>query len=103
MKKPSELMAVYSAIPKGIDILVSHQPPHGYGDVIFNIDGRSEHIGSRELFAAIERVRPRLVICGHIHEGHGCYEHQGIPIYNVRVVDEAYRPVHAPTVIDLPD
>ena len=34
--------------------------------------------------------------------GFGRYEHQGIPIYNVSVVDESYRLVNAPTVIDLP-
>jgi hypothetical protein len=27
----------------------------------------------------------------------------GIPIYNVSVVDEAYRLVNAPTVIEMPD
>ena len=32
----------------------------------------------------------------------GRYEHRGIPIYNVSVVDESYRLVNAPTVIDLP-
>ena len=43
------------------------------------------------------------MICGHVHGGFGCYEHRGIPIYNVSVVDESYRLVNAPTVIDLPD
>jgi hypothetical protein len=43
------------------------------------------------------------VICGHVHGGFGRYEHQGIRIYNVSVVDEAYRLVNAPTVIDLSD
>jgi hypothetical protein len=47
-------------------------------------------------------VRPRIVVCGHVHGGFGRYEHQGIPIYNVSVVDEAYRLVNAPTIIDLP-
>lgn len=42
-----------------------------------------------------------LVICGHIHDGYGRSEHAGIPIYNVTLVDEQYRLVHAPTVIDL--
>jgi hypothetical protein len=37
-----------------------------------------------------------------VHGGFGRYEHHGIPIYNVSVVDESYRLVNAPTVIDLP-
>ena len=35
--------------------------------------------------------------------GFGRFEHQGIPIYNVSVVDEAYRLGNAPTVIEMPD
>ena len=104
MKRPSDLERVYAAIPAAIDILVSHQPPLYYGDRTFDLDaGRVDHVGSRELLDAIERVRPRIVICGHVHGGFGRYEHQGIPIYNVSVVDEAYRLVNAPTVIELPD
>lgn len=80
MKKPRELEAVYAAIPEGIDILASHQPPLYYGDRTFNLDaGRVEHVGSRELLDAVERVRPRIVVCGHVHGGFGRYEHQGIP------------------------
>jgi hypothetical protein len=104
MKEPRDLEQVYAAIPEGTHIVVSHQPPHGYGDRAFDLDSRRvEHVGSRELIVAIERVRPRIVICGHVHGGYGRYEHQGIPIYNVSIVDEAYRHVNAPTVIDLSD
>ena len=101
MKTPAELAAEYARIPEGIDILMSHQPPYGYGDLVTDLSGDRVHVGSPELLAAIERVRPRLVVCGHIHAGHGRYEHQGVPIYNVSVVDERYRNVHEPTVIDL--
>jgi hypothetical protein len=102
MKAPGKLEALYAEIPEGIDVLVSHQPPYGYGDRSFDVgSGRVEHLGSRELLAAIERVRPRLAICGHIHDGYGRTEYAGIPIYNVSLVDGLYRLVHAPTVIDL--
>jgi hypothetical protein len=43
----------------------------------------------------------QIVVCGHAHAGFGRYEHNGIPIYNVSVVDEQYRMVNAPTIIDL--
>src|SRR5262245_9140642 len=85
MRSPSELEAIYARIPAGIDILMSHQPPYGYGDVPGSESGREEHAGSKELLATIERVRPKLVVCGHIHEGYGRYEHDGIPILNVSV------------------
>ncbi len=102
MKKPEELAEIYALIPEGIDILVSHQPPLGYGDLsVLRGSGQSEHHGSRELLAAIKRVRPKLVVCGHIHEGHGRYEYDGIPIYNVSVVDEQFRLVHEPTMIEM--
>ena len=101
MKTPEELAATYAHIPEGTDVVMSHQPPYGYGDLVTELSGERVHVGSHELLAAIERVKPRLVVCGHIHGGHGRYEHLGIPIYNVSVVDERYRNVHAPTVIEL--
>lgn len=101
MKSREELAAIYEGIPAGVDILVSHQPPYGYGDLLVDErTGEAEHLGSHELLAAIARIRPLLVICGHIHGGYGQYEYNGTPIYNVSVVDDRYRLVRSPTVID---
>lgn len=104
MRDPAELAKVYAKLPKDIDILVSHQPPLGYGSQCRYIDVRDgkmkeEQVGSAELTEAIRRVKPAIVVCGHVHSGYGTYDIDGIPVYNVSVVDEGYSLVHPPTVI----
>src|SRR4051794_19282089 len=48
-------------------VLVSHSPPKGAVDV----SSRGQSLGSVAVRAAIERVRPALVVCGHIHNSAG--------------------------------
>lgn len=48
-------------------VLVSHSPPLGAVDR--NSSGKS--IGSTAVRAAVERLRPRLVVCGHVHASGG--------------------------------
>ncbi|RDB15948.1 putative rhamnogalacturonate lyase C [Hypsizygus marmoreus] len=55
--------AVIPEIPEGIDVLVTHGPPKGHVDC----DG----LGCPALLQALWRVRPRMVVCGHIHGGRG--------------------------------
>lgn len=106
MMHPQALREIYERIPEGIDILVSHQPPYGFGDQLPPFLRREDedpegHIGSKELLATIDRVKPKAVICGHIHSGYGIYEYKDTFIYNVALVDEAYKLVNEPTEIFL--
>ncbi len=48
-------------------VLVVHPPPRGTLDQVFG----SLHAGCRRLLELIEQRRPRLVLCGHIHERPG--------------------------------
>jgi Icc-related predicted phosphoesterase len=52
----------FDAIPVGTDIVVAHGPPHGFGDRT-----RQTHVGSTAMTATLERLQPRLMVCGHIH------------------------------------
>lgn len=49
------------------DILVTHSPPWGLVDV----NSRGDHLGSHAIRRAVERLQPRLVVCGHIHGSAG--------------------------------
>ncbi len=51
-------------------VLVSHSPPKGAVDV----SSAGQSLGSVAVRDTIRRVRPRLVVCGHIH---GCAGQQG--------------------------
>jgi len=49
------------------DVLVLHSPPKGVADVT----SAGASVGSTAIRAAIERIQPRLAICGHIHDSWG--------------------------------
>jgi len=65
--------------PQGA-VMVLHSPPQGHCDSA----GDGTHFGSPALLAAIEEKRPRLAVCGHIHESWGCEsEVGGTPLRNL--------------------
>ena len=64
--------------PQGA-IIVSHSPPLGLVDR----SSRGQHLGSTAVLQAIERCRPPLVVCGHIHESAGSHAmHAATPVVN---------------------
>jgi Icc-related predicted phosphoesterase len=60
-----ELADRFAAIPEGVDVLMTHTPPFGHGD----LTAIGERVGSSALLEAIERRQPPLAAFGHIHEG----------------------------------
>jgi len=48
-------------------ILVSHVPPYDSQDTVF----LGMHGGSKELREIVDKFKPKLVLCGHIHEDPG--------------------------------
>jgi Icc-related predicted phosphoesterase len=61
-------------------VLVLHSPPQGHCDSA----GGGDHFGSEALLQAIEEKRPRLSVCGHIHESWGCQSQIGdTPVHNL--------------------
>lgn len=68
-----------SACPEGA-VLVLHSPPKDHCDSA----GGNGNFGSPALLRAIEDKRPRLTVCGHIHESWGCESQVGeTPVRNL--------------------
>ena len=61
------IAAKWALIPDDTDILVTHGPPQGIGDR--TVDDRV--VGCADLLARIRAVKPKLHVCGHIHEAAG--------------------------------
>jgi Icc-related predicted phosphoesterase len=79
------------------DVLISHGPPLGYSDKL-----GIANVGDDALDIAIHRVKPHLVVCGHIHEGYGSYRHpSGAEILNVSHMDEFYTPKNPVVTLDI--
>jgi Icc-related predicted phosphoesterase len=55
-----------AACPAGC-VLVSHSPPYG----VVDLSSRGQHLGSKAVRRAVERLALRLVVCGHIHGSAG--------------------------------
>ena len=62
---------IYSKIPEGLDILLSHGPAYGWNDTILKGPYKPdviEHIGSKSLRKHIIRSKVKHFLYGHIHE-----------------------------------
>lgn len=57
----------WDLIPDKTDILVTHGPPFGYGDL--TTYGKRVSVGCPDLLEAVKRVKPKYHFFGHIHEG----------------------------------
>jgi len=96
MKTEEQLAKKFAKIPEGIDILVTHSPPYGILDVVKN-----DHLGSKSLADKVKQIKPKVHIFGHLHEGYGHEEHDGIHYYNVSILDGMYSISNKPTEIEL--
>ena len=93
------IRAVWSNIPETTDVLITHGPPFGYGDKL--VDG--ERVGCKDLLDEVtQRIKPKVHIYGHIHEGYGLYDLEcGTKLINASICDEGYIVNNVPVVYDL--
>lgn len=92
----------YSAIPEGIDILVTHDAADINNLGLIQMGWyKGENAGNVALAQHLKRVKPKYYFCGHIHSGnHNIEEVDGIKMANVSIMDEDYNPTHEPLIIE---
>jgi hypothetical protein len=93
-----ELSGKWEAIPDNTDIVITHGPAFGTLDTV---TGRPwDNLGCELLAERIERLRPKIHICGHIHSGRGIEYKNGTLFINASVLDERYEYTQKPITID---
>jgi Icc-related predicted phosphoesterase len=97
LERGPAIRAKWDLVPAGVDVLVTHGPPAGHGDRVV----AGDEVGCADLLDAIHRVKPRVNVFGHIHEGHGVTEADGTRFVNASICDVRYRPVQGPIVVDV--
>lgn len=84
-------------MPREADILVTHGPVLGF------VDGNGA--GCPVMLAHVEQARPRLVVCGHIHQAHGVKEGtgsvEGVTFVNAANARQGYSMGWEAVVVDI--
>lgn len=94
MRSPEILEEMYSQIPEDVDILISHDAPNvNKLGAITQGYWKNDNSGNQFLPKHIERVKPKLFVCGHFHSGNHELNKIGETLCaNVSYVNEDYDP-----------
>ena len=87
----------WDLIPGDTDILITHGP------MFRTLDKgvKGQHLGCKDLFDKIHEVKPKVHICGHIHEAYGNIEKSGIKFLNASILNEKYEMTNSPIIFEL--
>lgn len=97
MARGEPLARYWESIPDDTDVLITHGPPKGFGDV----NRSDERFGDEDLLNRVLKVKPQIHCYGHAHHGYGEYFHEGIHFINAAQLNEDYQLTNAPIVVDV--
>lgn len=96
-RRGEEIRKHWDLIPTQTDILITHGPVCG----ILDRTVYGQEVGCADLLEAVERIKPRVHICGHIHEAYGEKVVAQTRFINACVVNEDYFLVNSPVEFEI--
>ena len=94
-ERGTEIDTIWASIPADIDILMTHGPPLGYGDLC----NSGIRAGCANLLHHIMyRIKPKVHVFGHIHEDVGIWNNGTTSFVNAASCSPQYQLAHAPKI-----
>ena len=87
----------WDLIPEDSDIVITHGPVFGIHDRIVS----GTLVGCEDLLPVIQRIAPKVHLCGHIHEAYGTVQVGETLYINASILDLRYTIAHDPVVFDV--
>ena len=87
----------WDLIPIDTDILLTHGPIFRTLDT----NSKGQHVGCKDLFNTVHEIKPKVHICGHIHESYGTVDKSNIKFINACILNEKYELTNSPIVFEL--
>jgi Icc-related predicted phosphoesterase len=87
----------WKLIPPDTDILITHGPVFGILDTVMN----DRHVGCKDLLIKVKEIKPKVHVCGHIHESYGKAKKGDTLFINACVLNESYEFTNPPVTFQL--
>mmetsp|Transcript_104610 Transcript_104610/g.301631 ORF Transcript_104610/g.301631 Transcript_104610/m.301631 type:complete len:493 (-) Transcript_104610:1544-3022(-) len=99
LERGPPMREVCAMIPDDVDVLLTHGPPLGRGD---KCKGGGHRAGCVDLLRTIQkRVKPRVHVFGHVHEGAGVTHDGHTAFVNASTMTFQYRATNSSVTFDL--
>jgi len=92
-----EINKHWELIAPDTDVLITHGPVYGFLDQVIN----EQHVGCQDLLRHVLTIKPKIHLCGHIHESYGNIRRSEIQFINASQVNERYELTNRPVVFEL--
>lgn len=96
-RRGPDIQKHWDLIPEDSDIVITHGPVFG----ILDRTASGQVVGCEDLLPVIQRIAPKVHLCGHIHEAYGTRQVGDTLFINASILDLRYTIAHDPVVFDV--